>query len=187
MNLPAIVRVGSYDPTNQVRQIEKRASEFRHWLSGNGAQILEPTNEWEIIRFRVGVHTAIIYRKKNGALTFVGHAKAAWDAFCGGVHWRVTEKTQRPKRTSVRMTTIRKRDGDLCFFCQRPVSAEDGSLEHLVAITHQGPNHISNLFLAHKTCNAKAGHLSAPEKIRLHVQAVIERNQSTEKSNGISQ
>lgn len=71
---------------------------------------------------------------------------------------------------------LRTRDGDLCFFCQRTVSQDNESAEHLVPVTHGGPNHISNLFLAHKGCNGQAGHLSAPEKIRIHVRAVIERN-----------
>jgi hypothetical protein len=38
-------------------------------------------------------------------------------------------------------------------------------------MTHGGPNHINNLFLTHKICNQRAGHLSAPEKIRMHVEA----------------
>jgi hypothetical protein len=51
------------------------------------------------------------------------------------------------------------------------VDVEDESEEHLVSITHGGPQHISNKFLAHRVCNAKAGHMSAPEKIQLHVEA----------------
>ena len=33
------------------------------------------------------------------------------------------------------------------------------------------------LALAHKVCNSKAGHLSAPEKVRLHVAEALKRNE----------
>jgi 5-methylcytosine-specific restriction endonuclease McrA len=68
-----------------------------------------------------------------------------------------------------------ERDGAGCFFCGRRVSAPDEdcppgyepSVEHLVAIMHGGPNHISNTYLAHARCNNIAGNVSAVEKIGL--------------------
>ena len=63
------------------------------------------------------------------------------------------------------------RDGDKCFYCNDPFSDEKPrTREHLVAATAGGPNHISNLFHACGPCNHTAGHLSAPEKIRLRDQ-----------------
>jgi hypothetical protein len=157
---------------NTATGILKKATAFRDWLSGAGAQVLEPTNEWELIRFKAGATTSIIYRNKVGGVTYSGAAKEAWDAFKSGAPWRAIRPTTRRGMSPV-IRTIRERDGDLCFYCQRTVGPDNESVEHLVSITHQGPNHISNLFLAHKGCNARAGHMSAPEKIRLHVQAVI--------------
>lgn len=60
------------------------------------------------------------------------------------------------------------RDGTGCFFCGSDLDG-DVTVEHLVAIAHGGPNHVSNLFLAHAECNQRAGHLSAPEKIGLAI------------------
>lgn len=41
----------------------------------------------------------------------------------------------------------------------------------VVPIAHGGPDHISNMVLAHRKCNEEAGHLSGREKIEIHVQA----------------
>lgn len=164
---------------NTATRIIKQATEFRSWLSGCGAQVLEPTNEWELIRFKAGGVTSVIYRNSVGGVKYTGSADEAYQAFKNGKPWRAQPSTRRKKATPV-IRTLRQRDGDLCFFCQRTVSEDNESAEHLVSITHGGPNHISNMFLAHKGCNAKAGHLSAPEKVRIHVQAVIDRNKKLE-------
>jgi len=63
-----------------------------------------------------------------------------------------------------------RRDGNACFYCGEPTGEDDRSLEHLVARAHGGPDHLSNLVLAHRRCNAVAGHLSAMEKIRIREQ-----------------
>jgi hypothetical protein len=157
-------------------QIANKKAAFRDWLSGQGAQVLEPTNEFELVRFKSGDATSIIYRKKTGAVSFVGDAKLAWHAFSTGRSFRTTPPTTRRKRMTPMVRTIRARDGDLCFYCQKPVSDDNESVEHLVAVAHGGPNHLSNLFLAHKKCNGEAGHLSAPEKIARHVAAVMKRD-----------
>ena len=60
------------------------------------------------------------------------------------------------------------RDGNACLFCGKPLDG-DITVEHLVAIAHGGPNHVSNLFLAHAACNQAAGHMSAPEKVALAI------------------
>lgn len=158
---------------NTATRLIKKAVEFRDWLAGCGAQVLEPTNEWELVRFKAGAQTSIIYRNKIGGIRFCGVAEEAWRAFQSGSAWRAAPPTRR-RRMSPMIRALRTRDGNLCFYCQRTVSADNESVEHLVSVTHGGPNHISNLFLTHKGCNSSAGHLSAPEKIKIHVRAVNE-------------
>ena len=160
---------------NTAMRITMKVKDFGDWLSGVGAQVLEPTNEWEVMRFKAGDVTSVIYRNKVGGVTHSGVSKEAWEAFCTGKAWRAMPATRR-KRMSPVIKTLRKRDGDLCFFCNKKVGQENESVEHLIAITHGGTNHISNLLLAHRTCNANAGHLSAMEKIKIHVHAVIQDN-----------
>ncbi len=153
----------------QYAQIHKKVAKFEAFLSANGAQVLHPTNQWEVVRFIAGGETSIVYTNKRGDLSFIGHALGAWEAFRHGKPWRVDPKNKAALRSTPMIVTIRARDGDDCFFCALPVAMEDESAEHLVPRAHGGPNHVSNLFLAHRECNIRAGHLSAPEKIKIHV------------------
>lgn len=160
----------------QLAAIEKRLPELRSWLEARGASLIDTTNEWEVLRFKGGQMTAVIYRNKANRLTYTGGAKAAVTAFMRNASWRVAPATKRTKSSGGRnpvFKTLRTRDGDRCFFCLEAVEQADESIEHLVAVTHQGPNHISNLVLAHRKCNADAGHLSAMAKIQIHVSAAI--------------
>ncbi|WP_420106547.1 HNH endonuclease [Herbaspirillum huttiense] len=153
----------------------KKAKMFEAFLVSHGAEVLKPTNEYELMRFMANGWVQVIYRKASGQVTFAGDSREAFDAYLSGKPWRGTARPPKKKKSAPRLAAIRERDGGACFFCLEPVAVEDESEEHLVAATHGGPNHISNLFLAHKKCNAEAGHLSAPEKIALHVSAVLRR------------
>lgn len=164
---------------SRIQALEKRLPALRAWLVERGASLIDTTNEWEVIRFKTSKATAVIYRKATGALTYTGGAAAAVDAFMRNGEWRAGPATKRVKSKAGRnpvFATLRRRDGDLCFFCRGHVEQDGESIEHLVAITHQGPNHISNFVLAHRRCNADAGHLSAMEKIAIHVNAVIKKS-----------
>lgn len=147
---------------------------FKAWLQARGAGLLEPTNEWELLRFKASAYTAVIYTTKKGRLTFTGGAKTALEAFIRKDTWRGAPATKRSKKPKGPiLQALRKRDGNACFFCLCDVSEEAESIEHLVSVTHQGPNHMANLVLAHSDCNGKAGHLSAVEKIAIHVRAHV--------------
>jgi len=161
---------------SQRDQFAKRQEAFEAWLAARGAEVLAPTNEWEMLRFRTDRGVSIIYRKANGTLTMTGEAKPAYDGFRspnganGG--WRGAERSARRSKSSPTCRALRQRDGDACFYCHREVAPEDESVEHLVALTHGGPDHIANMVLAHaRPCNAEAGHLSVMEKIRLREKA----------------
>lgn len=68
---------------------------------------------------------------------------------------------------AARIAYLIARDGDGCLYCGRPVDPCTCTVEHVVARAAGGPDHASNLALAHEECNAAAGHLSASEKLRL--------------------
>lgn len=147
---------------------KKKIEKFKEFLAARGAEILIPTNEYELVRFRTnGILVSIIYTGKRGE-SFTNEALTAWEAFEGNKPWsggnRVVKRIQ---NRSVKSRTIRSRDGDNCFYCGQPVSFEDESLEHLLASVHGGSNHISNLVLAHKKCNSDVGHLPIIEKIKI--------------------
>lgn len=148
-------------------QLTKRRAKFEEFLTARGAQILQPTNEWEVLRFRSSVGVSIVYRNAQDGLTWTGNSAEAWSAFAKGQPWRGTPKTKSLKNVDAKERAVLARDGAECFFCWKATTDGNRTLEHLVARTHGGPNHLSNLFLAHRKCNAEAGHLSAVEKIRI--------------------
>lgn len=148
-------------------QLTKRRAAFEAFLTERGAQILQPTNEWEVLRFKTSQGVSIIYRNAKDGLTFTGEAAQAWNGLAKGNNWRGVEAVKRPQKVSAFVRALLKRDGDGCFYCSLATTEEDRTVEHLVARSHGGPNHLSNLVLAHRRCNEGAGHLSVMEKIRL--------------------
>lgn len=154
-----------------VSAIKKKMPKFAAWLVERGAEMLSPSNQWELIRFKASGATCIIYFNQKGVCTFIGQAGEAYQAYLSNASWRAEPATKRKQRQNLRLREIRKRDGNECFYCLGEVSDEDESEEHLVSITHGGPDHIANLVLAHRLCNQRAGHLSVAEKIRIHVDA----------------
>jgi 5-methylcytosine-specific restriction endonuclease McrA len=136
---------------------------FRKALLASGGEILGATNPYEVLRFRTKHGVGVVYSGKRGE-TWNREALAARDHIDArkGSLAPVEVKGRRKDKATVQ--ALLDRDGECCFFCDEPLEG-DVTVEHLVAIAHGGPNHISNLFLAHQSCNSEAGHLSAPEKI----------------------
>ncbi len=154
-------------------QILAKLDTFKQFLTARGAQVLESTNEYELLRFIAGNTTCIVYTKNNGNITFYGDpCEKAWIAFKTNGSWRAAPATRRNRNNPV-ISTLRKRDGDLCFYCLKPVSNEDETEEHLLSITHGGPDNIQNKCLAHKVCNNLASHMALADKIKIHTKACI--------------
>lgn len=74
-------------------------------------------------------------------------------------------KSARARRHNV--ATLRKRDGDLCFYCLKQMAREEMTREHLLALHTGGSDRNENLVLTHAQCNEAAGHLSTAEKVRV--------------------
>lgn len=155
-----------------VKQVEEELEQFKRFVSAMGGELLTPTNDYELVRFRAHGRTSVIYKKLAGSWTYTGDSRAAWDACMKGEQFRMADRTARPSQKKIKPIdrAIEERDGPNCFYCDDPF-IEDGpkrrTREHLVASTAGGPNHLSNLFHACADCNTKVGHLSAPEKIKV--------------------
>ena len=145
---------------------KRPSATFAAALVEAGGEMLAPTNPYEVMRFRTRYGVGVVYTNKRGGQTWNAEAIKARDhvhARQGSLAPVVVHGRRRDTSTVNRLII---RDGGACFFCGSEL-ADDITVEHLVAIAHGGPNHISNLFLAHAACNQKAGHLSAPEKIAM--------------------
>lgn len=153
-------------PSDKER-FQKVRKAFEAWLTARGAELLAPTNEWEVLRFRHGDETAIVYTNKRGTLRWMGSSGSIFKAYATNSAWRAMPATKRRGRSDPTCQALRERDGETCFYCHLLVDPEDESVEHLVSITHGGPDHIANMALAHRWCNKQAGHASLMEKIRI--------------------
>lgn len=57
--------------------------------------------------------------------------------------------------------------GGRCFFCEKPLSQADASVEHLVATANGGANHPDNCVACCKALNTLLGRMSLKEKLRV--------------------
>lgn len=156
---------------------QKELPSFIKWLEERGATVQDVTNPpWEMLRFRFDSQLSIVYTNKAGRLSFTGNARSAWAAYKARNNaWNLIQaKVHRP-RSKVKSDLVIKlldRDGSDCFYCLKPMADGQETIEHLVAVAHGGPNHMSNLVLAHPKCNHRAGSLSVMEKIKLRIKAL---------------
>lgn len=149
-----------------LKTFKDRLGRFSHWLGERGAQVQAATSEWELLRFKANRKTSIVYRNSAGALTFTGEAESAWKSYLSAGSWRGCDSTKRSKKTSTEVRSLLARDGEFCFLCGRALES-DITVEHLVAVAHGGPNHLSNKALMHRLCNERVNHLSVVEKVRI--------------------
>jgi hypothetical protein len=136
-------------------------------LKERGAEILAPTNPYEVLRFRTSKGVGVIYRGKRGE-TWNAEALAAREVIDSGTGSLAPVAVKGRRRDKGTVDALLSRDGEACFFCGRALDG-DITVEHLVPVAHGGPNHVSNLFLAHAACNQAAGHMAAPEKVALAI------------------
>lgn len=161
-------------PPWTARQIESCLVPFTEWLTLRGAEVLCPTNEWEVLRFRDGVTVSIIYKNKRDEPTFMGSSYAAWNAYKNAKAWHASTKKAKRKKKKARhyaLETIRERDGNNCFYCNQFVEEKDESVEHVIDIKYGGPAHIANEVLAHIKCNEAAAGMPLLEKIKVYCAA----------------
>ena len=135
---------------------------FTEWLRDNGALIQEPTNPYEVLRYKLHDATHVIYRNKAGRLTITEAINAQIRAFDAGV----SASRARPsgKRRAAIIETLLIRDGDTCCICG-DFLGDDITVEHFLPKAAGGSNDKRNLGLAHGRCNTAVGSRSVIEKI----------------------
>ena len=146
-----------------------RDAAFVAALTAAGGEMLAPTNPYEVMRFRTSQGVGVVYTNAKGQRTWNAQALAAKNHLDQNKGSLAPVRVHDRRKRAATYNALLIRDGGDCFFCRRELG-EDMTVEHLVAVAHGGPNHISNLFLAHEACNRRAGHMSAPEKIAMRDQ-----------------
>jgi hypothetical protein len=138
-----------------------------NWLSSQGAEVLMPTNPYELARFIAHGGTHIIYVNAKGKISANGFALQAMEAFNAGkkldMGFAKTSRNDNSKRKAV----LLKRDGRECFYCGKEMPDNDITAEHLIPLDKGGNNRLENMALCHQACNMKAGNLSLTKKVLL--------------------
>lgn len=155
------------------------AAAFAKYLDEQGATVLEPTNPYEVVRYRVNKATHIVYRKANGNLTYTGWSNKHYKDFMRG--WELGApapsapkkgKKLRSRQKNPMRDRLLKRDGGQCWFCSQPMPDDDMSIEHLLPQSAGGNSQAENLCLAHTSCNQMAANKSLVEKIELRAELI---------------
>ena len=146
--------------------------EFTEWLRQQGAEVLAPTNPYELVRFRARSAVHVVYTGRRG-ISMGKFARDCFDVFNrgGSVNMGLTA-TQRSYAIKHKAALL-ERDGDGCFFCLKAMPSDDMTIEHLVPVHKGGPDHQDNMALAHAACNQAAGNLPLRRKIDIRTDAML--------------
>lgn len=159
-----------------------RVENFKKWLIAQGAEIQQPTNQYEILRFRAmgGNYehsTGVVYQGKNGCSVNNEMVLDAYDCYRNGGKWegKATGKRKKSPQMPKLSKQLVDRDGNECFYCGLEMPKDDMTREHLVAVNQGGPNRLENMVLSHKKCNLMAGNMAVIDKVKLREE--MRRNQ----------
>ena len=138
------------------------SNKFKKWLTSQGVEILPNTNEHESVRFK-GRETGVLY--KSGKTSNV-YALKALVCFTTNTSWDGKPiNVGRNKNYHKEKIKLLKRDGDLCFYCYRPLNS-DITIEHLIALSSGGKNTLANMVLAHEKCNNSVKNQPISNKVK---------------------
>lgn len=139
-----------------------KQEKFKTFLNKMGAAVLDPTNPYELVRFRTENGVSVIYTGKRG-LTFTGESEQAYKRFKEGKSWKAISR----KRKSLRAKKARlaARDGKRCFAHGERKNFDDLTIEHLLNFSHGGSDNENNLVLVCEGANTALGNLPIAKKI----------------------
>lgn len=165
-----------------MKDIEK----YKEWLEAQGAVILTPTNEWEVLRYQKDGVTRVIYRNKKNRFRFVYGADDDYERFeTQNDGWQAPVVLTATQRKVLR-NNLFERDGNDCWYCgeflsKRHVPFESPdfpTIEHLVPQSEGGTHAMANLVLAHQSCNGTAANAPLAAKIELRHSLLAKHEQT---------
>lgn len=142
-----------------------KLEKFKTWLGKRGVIILDPTNEWEVVRFKTENGVSVVYTNKRGDLTFTGESEVAFNAWQKGRSWKPTDRKRKALRA--KKAKIAARDGKKCFVHNAKMNFDELTIEHLLSFSHGGTDNINNLALVCDPCNKDLANMPLTKKIEL--------------------
>lgn len=142
---------------------------FIDWMKIQGVEVIRTNRVEEAFRIRTARGISIALKRADGTYIFTRELEYAWQAFRFGVKYRFSlNKTERKKmKVPVLVYELLKRDGDRCFYCDKKLKIQEIAMEHVCPISCGGPNHLSNMVLACKDCDAEVTNLPVAKKIKI--------------------
>lgn len=131
-----------------------------------GGELLEPTNPYEIARFKGNGFTNVIYKGKKGYSFSSEIAESVFEAFCNKRNDFFLNKEARKQIPTKIKSELFKRDGDRCFYTNKKMTMETASIEHLIPLCKGGKNNLDNLVLCLPEENLKMANKPLIEKIK---------------------
>lgn len=148
--------------------MSEKLEAFAEWIVAQGGQRLEPTNEWEVLRYRKADNCiGIVWKNKKGAFTYSKQFGNDYPRFLKEAGLAKTERVDRLRsdRNRALKVQLAERDGDTCVYCGQFMT--EPTLEHFHALSRHGTNHPDNAALSCVGCNLVVGNLPVIEKIKL--------------------
>lgn len=139
--------------------------QFTDWLTEGGVVIEQPL-AYNVIRYKWEGATHIVYHNEKGTLKFTGDSAEHYRAMLMDQPLTVVRVNRmKSSRRKTTLEKLRERDGDRCFYCRDPMSFGApllvpelaATVEHLHPVSKGGDNQLSNLVLAHQSCNQLVG------------------------------
>ena len=155
----------------KMKVFDLKTDKFKTYVEKCGVQFLEPTNEYELIRFNAKNGIGIVYQSRRG-YTLTGSAILAYEFFKRNKRWVAGYNYQSFERPEV-IEKLIERDGDCCFYCASKLES-DSTVEHILSKAHGGNDNEANLCLVHRQCNRSADCLPITEKIRMFFKRKVE-------------
>ena len=147
--------------------MSKNIEQFIEWLHNQGAEVLDPTNPYELVRFRNANGVGIVYEGKKGR-SYVGEAAIGWQKFKRGENWKLINRKR--SRLTERKKELARRDGEKCFAHGNAMELSALTIEHLLSFSQGGNDNNNNLVLVCDSANKLLANKSLAEKIELIIQ-----------------
>lgn len=116
----------------------KTIADFAVRITAAGGEILGATNPYELLRFRTSLGVGVIYTGKRGE-KWNAEAIAVRDHLDAGKCSLAPVQIRGRRTGKDTVNALLKRDGESCFFCGVALDS-DITVEHLVPVSHGGPN-----------------------------------------------
>lgn len=142
----------------------EKVEQFKAWLHEQGAEVLDPTNPYELVRFRNTNGVGIVYTGKKG-ITFHGEAAIGYSKFKKGERWKLVIRKRQILHDHKR--DLANRDGERCFAHGNPMDLRALTIEHLLSFMHGGPDNNNNLVLVCREANLLLANKPLATKIEM--------------------